>query len=133
MQALRWHKVALDYVGAIREDITWRRSPDRGAENPPREAGMVQQFAKRRNADGTMDSICLKCFRTVARCTDQLELIEFEKDHQCLGIDGPPSDVSGNVVQFPPDRMIENHRCSQQASDPAAKFERLRERIRSRK
>ena len=101
------------------------------------EAGMVQQFAKRYNSDGTVDSICLNCFRTVATCADELELIEFEKDHRC-GQDRaelPESRHGATILKFPPDRMIQNHGSSQKASADAqpAQVETPRERIHSRK
>jgi len=83
----------------------------RRKDSPP-EAGMVQHFAKRRNADGTMDSICLRCFRTVASCTDRGELIEFEKGHRCRPIltNLPESRPSATILEFPPDRMLETDR-----------------------
>ncbi|HTD54120.1 MAG TPA: hypothetical protein VK670_01970 [Silvibacterium sp.] len=93
---------------------------------------MVPQFAKRRNSDGTMDSICLNCFRTVATCTDQLELIEFEKDHRCT-LDDTASKQNGGIVSFPPERMIETHRRQQRDSVPLNKVENTRKRIEFRK
>jgi hypothetical protein len=96
---------------------------------------MTQQFAIRRNPDGTVDSICLNCFVTVATCTDQLELIEFEKEHQCRADRGVQRESAGNVVEFPPDRMIDNNRQvpMHTADDRLSNTEKARERIQFRK
>jgi hypothetical protein len=40
-------------------------------------------YARRRNADGTSDSICLRCFRTVASCNRSTGLLEMESQHRC--------------------------------------------------
>lgn len=97
---------------------------------------MVQQFAMRRNPDGTMDNICLNCFRTVGTCTDELKLVEFEQNHQCIAIRTESREASSNVLDFPPDRMIEsNRRMQQQASagEQPANPDKTRERIQFRK
>src|ERR1700746_2564233 len=99
---------------------------------------MFQQFAKRRNPDGTMDSICLNCFRTVATCTDELELIELEKEHRCgqERAELAESRYGASILEFPPDRMNENQlRLEEEASagDRAAKSTTRRQRIQSRK
>jgi hypothetical protein len=41
-----------------------------------------EPFSRRENADLTQDSICMKCFLTVATGSE-LELIEAEPDHDC--------------------------------------------------
>jgi hypothetical protein len=41
------------------------------------------EYPHRRNRDGTWDSICTKCFLTVARCKTESDLAEFEKAHIC--------------------------------------------------
>ena len=93
----------------------------------------MSKFAKRRNPDGTMDSICLNCFRTVATCTDQLELIEFEKDHRCMPDEEAASKQAGEIVAFPPERMVESHRRQQRNSVPPEKIEKAQKRIEFRK
>jgi|HubBroStandDraft_2_1064218.scaffolds.fasta_scaffold378028_2 hypothetical protein len=44
-------------------------------------------FAHRTNANGTTDSICLKCFLTVASGKTGDDLGESEKTHNCGGFD----------------------------------------------
>lgn len=41
-------------------------------------------FPHRHNKDGTFDSICLKCFATVASHMTQEELVELDKNHICV-------------------------------------------------
>jgi len=50
-------------------------------------ADTVQGFRHRHNADGTYDSICIQCFRTLATGKTEAELIEPENDHVCKGFD----------------------------------------------
>ena len=40
-------------------------------------------FTHRKNADGTFDSICLSCFRTVGSANIESELTESERQHIC--------------------------------------------------
>jgi hypothetical protein len=40
-------------------------------------------FPHRHNDDGSHDSICTKCFLTVASVKDEAELVQFERDHVC--------------------------------------------------
>ena len=40
-------------------------------------------FHRRNNRDGTVDSICLICFRTVGPAETTLQLSEFERRHLC--------------------------------------------------
>jgi hypothetical protein len=40
-------------------------------------------FPHRHNGDGSHDSICAKCFLTVASDKDEAELVQFERDHVC--------------------------------------------------
>jgi hypothetical protein len=40
-------------------------------------------FPHRRNKDGSFDSICLKCFATIASHMTQDELKEFDQTHVC--------------------------------------------------
>ena len=40
-------------------------------------------FSHRRNADGSFDSICRKCFRTAASSLSEPELEAGEKEHNC--------------------------------------------------
>jgi hypothetical protein len=41
------------------------------------------RFAHRTNDDGTVDSICRKCFATVATCHWESDLENAERDHVC--------------------------------------------------
>jgi hypothetical protein len=41
------------------------------------------QFAKRRNINSSIDSICTKCFMTVASACSEEELGEHEAKHVC--------------------------------------------------
>jgi hypothetical protein len=43
-------------------------------------------FAHRNNRDGTVDSICLGCFVTIATEWSKSELLEIEKQHECEGL-----------------------------------------------
>lgn len=59
------------------------------------------RFPHRENDDGTFDSICPVCFRTVARAPRQEELAELERIHVCKLIrnapdrpDWPPGDLT---------------------------------------
>lgn len=51
-----------------------------------------EPFPHRRNPDGSFDSICPKCFRTVATRRHETELAQAERDHVCDddGIDFKP-------------------------------------------
>jgi hypothetical protein len=40
-------------------------------------------FHHKANDDGTFDSICMCCYRTVASWPEVLELAEFERNHIC--------------------------------------------------
>jgi hypothetical protein len=40
-------------------------------------------FPHRHNRDGSYDSICLKCYATVASFRDEAELAAPERDHSC--------------------------------------------------
>jgi hypothetical protein len=42
-----------------------------------------QTFPHRRNPDGTFDSICPHCFRTVSHQESESDLAEFERSHVC--------------------------------------------------
>jgi hypothetical protein len=44
-------------------------------------------FSYRRNDNDTTDSICLKCFRTIATKGTKAELADFEAAHECDGFD----------------------------------------------
>jgi len=53
-----------------------------------------EPFPHRRNPDGSFDSICPKCFRTVATRRNEADLAQDERDHVCEddAIDFPPPD-----------------------------------------
>jgi hypothetical protein len=40
-------------------------------------------FPHRQNRDGSFDSICLRCFATVATAKDVKELRSYDKNHIC--------------------------------------------------
>ncbi len=40
-------------------------------------------FNHRQNADGSVDSICLGCYRTVATVDDEKILVTQERQHRC--------------------------------------------------
>jgi hypothetical protein len=42
-------------------------------------------FPHRKNEDGTVDSICPMCFRTVASCVAEWQLAKSEREHICEG------------------------------------------------
>ena len=44
-------------------------------------------FPHRLRSDGTFDSICTACFKTIAASKDESELLEAERTHICLGLD----------------------------------------------
>jgi hypothetical protein len=48
-------------------------------------AQFFRQFFYRFNSNGTMDSICSLCFRTVATVANDAELHNFEAAHHCQG------------------------------------------------
>jgi hypothetical protein len=45
--------------------------------------GMDQLFAHRHNPDGTIDSICLRCYLTIASKSEEQELEDSEHHHAC--------------------------------------------------
>jgi hypothetical protein len=51
-------------------------------------------FLRRLNADGTMDSICLECFRPVANKVEEDDLESFEHEHICVSEDASQWDQS---------------------------------------
>jgi hypothetical protein len=40
-------------------------------------------FPHRRNSDGSIDTICPKCFATVANVKTEAEVVEYKGDHVC--------------------------------------------------
>lgn len=44
---------------------------------------MQTKFLHRVNADGTINSICHQCFRTIANVRDQTGLEQLEREHIC--------------------------------------------------
>ena len=41
------------------------------------------EYAHRENADGTFDSICLRCFQTIVSANSEMELVDSERVHSC--------------------------------------------------
>jgi hypothetical protein len=44
---------------------------------------LSRHFARRRNADASVDSICLACFMTVGTTLRELALQDLESNHHC--------------------------------------------------
>jgi hypothetical protein len=44
-------------------------------------------FPHRHNPDGTIDSICIRCFATIATEYDEADLRKVEEAHICSGLD----------------------------------------------
>ncbi len=63
-------------------------------------------FPRRRNQDGSIDSICTKCFRTIASRTSEAHLAEEEKRHSC---------------QIPDLHRVETHATNQKRDRPSPK------------
>jgi hypothetical protein len=55
-----------------------------------------EEFATRHNPDGSYDSICLRCFRTVGTSFRSSELAAFERNHIC-----ETDAATETVIQFP--------------------------------
>ena len=47
----------------------------------------VSTFPHRHNPDGSHDSICTRCFVTIAKTPLEADLEELEKAHVCEGLD----------------------------------------------
>jgi hypothetical protein len=61
-------------------------------QNPPEEA-----FSHRANKDGSFDSICLFCYRTVATASNEADLRAAEASHSCSQkLDGTPGLAQGH-------------------------------------
>lgn len=64
-------------------------------------------FVHRLNADGTIDSICLRCFITVASADSVQRVIESEQQHDCADdhllkfIEKGRPEPRGTVVEWP--------------------------------
>jgi hypothetical protein len=55
-----------------------------------------RQFPHRLNGDGSYDSICTTCFRTVATAHSEEELAAEERMHECAG---PPSRLPTHLIE----------------------------------
>jgi len=49
-------------------------------------SSLTKRYAHRPNEDGTYDSICPTCSRTVAKGMSEAKLAEAETAHKCLGL-----------------------------------------------
>jgi len=64
-------------------------------------------FAHRLNEDGTIDSICLHCFITVATANSVTGLLKSEECHQCADnhllkhTDGGHSEDRAKIIKWP--------------------------------
>ena len=58
-------------------------APSTYPEMTPGPSTNEPKFAHRENANGTFDSICLRCFRTVATARSESALREKEQQHAC--------------------------------------------------
>jgi hypothetical protein len=65
-------------------------------------SALVEKYVHRQNEDGTYDSICPTCARTVGRGMSEARLATPETMHKCPGL--PPSVI---------DRMAREYRMSQ--------------------
>ncbi len=66
------------------------------------------QFAHRQNADGTIDSICLQCFHTVATGETNAALTLQETAHRCEKRDATmheKAEPQPNNLRMFPDRL----------------------------
>jgi len=57
------------------------------------------QFMHRLNRDGTLDSICTRCIKTVASHYSETPLAGFEQQHKC---DGLETRMSALLQRTPP-------------------------------
>jgi hypothetical protein len=48
---------------------------------------ILPAFPHRKNSDNTFDSICSKCFATIARSSKEIDLKDAEVAHICQGFD----------------------------------------------
>ena len=76
------------FYGRIAGTARNRRQPELGLfSRAERGQGMANHLAdgfhRRRNEDGTFDSICLLCFRTAASAPEESELSSLELKHVC--------------------------------------------------
>jgi hypothetical protein len=55
----------------------------KGAREMEKQIFLFRQFAHRRNADASFDSICLGCFLTVGSALIDVVLKDFESKHHC--------------------------------------------------
>jgi hypothetical protein len=63
------------------------------------------QFAHRRNADGTFDSICCRCFATVSRQSCPSNHAQVEREHVCVPIE--VHSLDGHAYALPESRNLE--------------------------
>jgi hypothetical protein len=47
------------------------------------EAGSKARFTRRLNADGTFDSVCLRCYRAAGHAERSRDLAAVERSHDC--------------------------------------------------
>lgn len=59
---------------------------------------MSARFPHRENDDGSFDSICPVCFRTIGRAQSEADLAQAEREHVCSG-----SDLRASESPEPPD------------------------------
>jgi hypothetical protein len=66
-------------------------------------ADQLSPYLHRANRDGTFDSICIRCFVTVATAVTEFRLAEPESSHRCLPSslsqrDRPQSKIKPNEI-----------------------------------
>jgi len=59
------------------------------------------EFAHRRNADGSFDSICCRCFATVSRQSCPSNLAQLEREHVCGPIEVHRFDGRAHALPVP--------------------------------
>lgn len=58
-------------------------------EGPALIESSVRTFPHRKKADGTWESICSDCLRTIANVRDMADLDNFERAHHCVQLERP--------------------------------------------
>jgi hypothetical protein len=60
-------------------------------------SGQLPSYLHRANNDGTFDSICIRCFETIASAKTEEKLMDAELEHKC-----PPTTLSQRPVKIRP-------------------------------
>jgi hypothetical protein len=60
-------------------------------------SAQLPSYLHRVNGDGTFDSICIRCFDTIASAKTEEDLATTELEHRC-----PPTALSERVIKIRP-------------------------------